>query len=74
MQLDTAQQKLQTQLEDNEISIIRLKEQMKAESKGKEDSVRPAAVYRDCISLSFTERLLPSLARHCVPALLVAQQ
>ena len=44
MQLDTAQQKLQTQLQDNETSIVKLKEQKEAESRGKEDSVRPAAV------------------------------
>ena len=44
MQLDTAQQKLQTQLQDNETSIVRLNEQIEAESRGKEDSVRPAAV------------------------------
>ena len=50
MQLDTAQQKLQTQLQGNETSITRLKGQIEAESRGKEDSVRPAAVYKDCVS------------------------
>ena len=67
MQLDTAQQKLQIQLADNESSIIRLREQIETESRGKEDSVRPAGVYKDFVSLkSLPERLLPSLARHCL--------
>ena len=65
MQLDTAQQKLQTQLQDNETSIIRLKEQIEAESRGKEDSVGPAAVYKDCVCLKSQPSVLPSLARHC---------
>eukprot|EP00891_Asterochloris_glomerata_P007807 jgi/Astpho2/7807/fgenesh1_pg.00117_%23_23_t len=38
VKLETAQQKLQTQLQDNETSIIRLKEQIEAEGRGKEDS------------------------------------
>lgn len=69
VQLETAQQKLQTQLQDNETSIIRLKEQIEAEGRGKEDSVRQAAVYKNCVSpKSPVERLPPSLARLCVSA------